>query len=173
VTVEISRLDAEQATQVLLDIVEILQDAVDGGASIGFLPPLSHEEAKAYWLEVIDALKKLYRILLIARENGAIVGTVQLNLESRPNGRHRAEAMKLIVHSAHRRRGIARALMQAIEAEARKANRTTLVLDTRVGDSAEKLYSKLGWIAAGIIPRYAANADGSLDATVIMYKLLG
>ena len=62
--------------------------------------------------------------------------------------------------------------MQAIEAEARKANRTTLVLDTRVGDPAQQLYLKLGWIAARIIPRYAANADGSVDATAVMYKLL-
>ena len=110
--------------------------------------------------------------MLIARNNGAVAGTVQLNLENRANGRHRAEVMKLIVHSAQRRRGIAQALMNAIEAEARQANRTTLVLDTRIDDVAEKLYLKLGWIAAGTIPRYAANADGTIDTTVIMYKLL-
>jgi ribosomal protein S18 acetylase RimI-like enzyme len=172
VTVAIARLDAEQATQVLPDLIALLRDAVDGGASIGFLPPLSAQEAEAYWREVIDALKKPYRIMLIARSDGAVAGTVQLNLESRANGRHRAEVMKLIVHSAQRRRGIAQALMQAIEAEARKAKRTTLVLDTRAGDAAEPLYLKLSWIAAGKIPRYAANADGSVDPTVIMYKLL-
>ena len=80
--------------------------------------------------------------------------------------------MKLIVHSAHQRRGISQALMQAIEAEARKENQTTLVLDTCAGDAAKLLYLKLGWITAGTIPRYAANADGSVDPTVIMYKLL-
>lgn len=169
---EISRVDAEKVTQVLPELVELLRDAVDGGASIGFLPPLAREEAETYWHKVVDALKKPNRIMLIARNEGAVVGTVQLNLESRPNGRHRAEVMKLIVHSTQRRRGIARALMQAIEAEARNANRTTLVLDTRVGDAAEKLYLKLGWIAAGEIPRFAANADGTLDATKIMFKLL-
>lgn len=170
---EISRLSAEQATRLLPDLVTLLRDAVDGGASIGFLPPLSYQEAESYWLEVIEVLEKPNRIMLIVRNDGALAGTVQLNLESRPNGRHRAEVIKLMVHSAQRRRGIAQALMQAVEAEAAKAKRTTLVLDTRVGDAAEQLYLKLGWIPAGKIPKYAADADGSLDTTVVMYKLLG
>jgi ribosomal protein S18 acetylase RimI-like enzyme len=172
VTVEISRLSAEQATQFLPNLTEILRDAVNHGASIGFLPPLAEYAAEAYWREVVDALKTPHRILLIARDNEAVTGTVQLNLERRPNGKHRAEVMKLIVHSAHRRQGTAQALMQAVEAEARAANRTTLVLDTRVGDGAERLYLKLGWSAAGVIPRYAAKGDGTIDATVFMYKLL-
>ena len=77
-----------------------------------------------------------------------------------------------MVHTAHRGRGIAQALMNAIEAEARSAGRTTLVLDTREGDPSERLYTKLGYTRAGIIPQYARSADGSLHSTVYMYKLL-
>lgn len=171
-SVTISRVDADEAVHLLPDLTEILRDAVDRGASIGFMPPLSIPEAETYWREIIDLVRKPHRILLIARHDGRTVGTVQLNLEARANGRHRAEVMKLIVHSPHRQRGIAHALMEAIETEARKANRTTLVLDTREGDDAERLYLNMGWVAAGKIPRYAANADGTLDTTVIMYKLL-
>ncbi len=170
---QISRINADQAIQLLPDLVEILRDAVNSGASIGFLPPLSEREAEAYWREVVDALRGQHRVLLIARNGREAAGTVQLDMESRPNGRHRAEIIKLIVHSAHRGQGIAQALIGAIEAEAEKANRTTLVLDTRVGDAAEQLYLKLGYIAAGMIPRYAQNADGTFDTTIIMYKLLG
>ena len=62
--------------------------------------------------------------------------------------------------------------MNAIEAEAKQAGRTTLVLDTREGDPSEQLYSKLGYLRAGIIPEYARSTNGSLHTTVFMYKLL-
>jgi GNAT superfamily N-acetyltransferase len=95
---------------------------------------------------------------------------VQLELATMPNARHRAEVMKLMVHRAARRRGIARVLMLALEEAARGANRRLLVLDTRPGDPAEQLYLALGYTPAGVIPRYALNAAGMLDSTVYMYR---
>jgi ribosomal protein S18 acetylase RimI-like enzyme len=90
----------------------------------------------------------------------------------RANGLHRAEVAKLMVHRAARRRGIARALMLALEDHARRLGRTTLVLDTRQGDPSERLYQSLGYQLAGAIPEYARSADGTLDATAIYYRLL-
>ena len=55
------------------------------------------------------------RVLLAAVEDGRIQGSVQLALEMRANGDHRAEAMKLFVHRRARRRGFARALMAEVE----------------------------------------------------------
>jgi hypothetical protein len=48
----------------------------------------------------------------------------------------------------------------------------SLVFDTRLGDSAEQLYRQLQYRDARIIPSYARNAEGTLDATIIFYKLL-
>lgn len=167
----IQRLTYENAIEVIPELAILLQDSVASGASIGFLDPLTHEEAINYWREVVAALKGTYRILLIAKINDAIVGTVQLDLASRPNGSHRAEVAKLMVHTSHRGQGIGQALMNAIETEAKQAGRTTLILDTREGDPSEKLYSKLGYIRAGTIPEYARSTDDSLHTTVFMYKL--
>ena len=151
----------------------LLQDVVDGGASVGFLPPLSAEEARAYWDSVAETLEAGGRRLWIARAtDGRILGTVQLDLASQANGRHRAEAIKLMVLSSARRRGIGRLLMEAVEAEARGLGRTTLVLDTRQGDPSEALYRGMGWQPAGTIPRYARSADGTLHTTAFYYKLL-
>ena len=95
-------------------LVALLRDAVDSGASIGFLPPLSEAEAGAYWDGVAGALDDGSRVLLVARDAAAgIVGSVQLDLAMRANARHRAEVSKLMVHRAARRRGIGRALMAA------------------------------------------------------------
>ena len=151
----------------------LLQDVVDGGASVGFLPPLSAEEASAYWDSVAAALEAGGRRLWIARAtDGRILGTVQLDLASQANGRHRAEASKLMVVSSARRQGIGSLLMEAAEAEARGLGRTTLVLDTRQGDPSEALYRGMGWQPAGTIPRYARSADGTLHTTAFYYKLL-
>lgn len=154
------------------DLVSLLLDSVRGGASIGFLLPITEEEATEYWREVENSLKGPCRIMLVAKMDERIVGSVQLDVASRPNGSHRAEVIKLMVHSSCRNRGIGQALLQAIEEEAHKAQRTTLVLDTREGDPSERLYLKMGFVRAGTIPEYARSTDGSLHATVILYKLL-
>jgi acetyltransferase len=168
----IKRLTPESAIQLLPKLADLLQDAVASGASIGFLQPLTHEEAITYWQEVVIALKDSHRILLIAEIDNIIVATVQLDMASRPNGSHRAEVAKLMVHTSHRSQGIGQALMNAIETEAKQAGRTTLILDTREGDPSERLYFKLGYSRAGTIPEYARSTDGSLHTTVFMYKLL-
>ncbi len=168
----IYRLNPEGTIELLPRLATLLQDAVASGASIGFLPPLTHEDAINYWQDVAKLLESPYRILLIAEIDQEIIGTVQLDMASRPNGSHRAEIAKLMVHTSHRGQGIGRVLMNAIEAEARRTGRTTLILDTREGDLSEQLYSKMSYTRAGTIPEYARNADGSLHTTVFMYKLL-
>lgn len=168
----IQRLPSGDVNLHLDELVNLLQDSVLNGASIGFLLPISHEDAVNYWREVTSALQTSYRIMLAAKAEERIVGSIQLDLASRPNGSHRAEVIKLMVHSSWRNQGIGQALLKAIEQEAQKAGRTTLVLDTREGDPSERLYLKTGYIRAGIIPEYARSTDGTLHTTVFMYKLL-
>ena len=169
----ITRLDAAEVRAREAELVDILVDCVDDGASVGFLPPLPLAEARAYWHAAADAIADGSRVLLVAAAPDTPAdGTVQLDLSTRPNGRHRAEVVRLLVHRRARRRGLARALMQAIEAEARQRGRTTLVLDTRHGDPSEALYQSLGWQRAGVIPRYAQSASGALDASAFYFKLV-
>lgn len=169
---EIRTVAPEQLDEYAASFVALLQDAVDSGASVGFVPPLDDDAARRYWAGVRAALGTGHRVLLAAVEQGAILGAVQLDLAAMPNAGHRAEVMKLMVHRAARRRGIGRALMLALEDAARRAGRRLIVLDTRPGDSAEQLYVALGYARAGVIPRYALSAAGTLDATVYMYREL-
>ena len=165
-------LTADQATEEMAQLCDLLIDAVDSGASVGFLPPLDREAATDYWRSVIQALREGRRVLLIAQEGGEIQGAVQLDLEMRANGNHRAEAMKLFVHRRARRRGLARALLAELEAVARRLGRTLLVMDTRKGGEAEKLCQSLGYVAFGEVPNYARSADGQLHTTVFFYRPL-
>jgi GNAT superfamily N-acetyltransferase len=172
-TVTIETLTAAAAEAALPALMVLLRDAVDGGASVGFLPPVGDGDNRQYWTSVIAAIRSDTRVLVAARDaDGRLVGSGQLGLEMRENGRHRAEVMKIMVLTEARRRGIGRALMLALEAEARRRDRTTLVLDTRAGDPSEALYALLGWVPFGVVPRYARSGDGTLDASAFYYKLL-
>jgi hypothetical protein len=62
--------------------------------------------------------------------------------------------------------------MQEIERHAREQRFTLLVLDTCKGSAAERLYTSLGWVRVGVIPRYALNPDGTPCDTVYFYKQL-
>ena len=165
-------LTAEQGPTVLSELNTLLINTVEGGASIGFLPPLSEEESAAYWNSVLDKVAQQTVVLMVARHEGKVVGTVQLELATKPNARHRAEVQKLMVLQSQRGQGISKLLMGAIEQVAQEHKRTLLVLDTRQGDLAEQLYRKIGYIEAGFIPAYARNVEGSFDATILFYKLL-
>jgi acetyltransferase len=173
VAVRYRNISAQEMRQHLNDLIFLVQDAVDSGASIGFLAPLSVKEATAYWHDVLESVRFGSRTLWVAEtKRDGIIGSVQLGLEQRTNQRHRAEVMKLLVHTGARRQGIGRELMKRLEVEAKALGRTTLVLDTREGDPSNALYQSLGWTLVGPIPEYCRNADGTLAATMIYYKLL-
>jgi ribosomal protein S18 acetylase RimI-like enzyme len=95
-----------------------------------------------------------------------------LDLAMPPNQTHRADVQKMLVDPKTRRRGVARALMTAIEQDAIAADRSLLVLDTRQGDPSEALYREAGWQQAGVIPEFCRNADGTLSGTVLFYRNL-
>ncbi|MDF2659775.1 MAG: GCN5-related N-acetyltransferase [Paenibacillus sp.] len=151
------------------ELAELLIRVVEDGASVGFMPPLSAEEATRYWEGVPGPDVVLYAALA----GGRVAGSVQLHVCTKPNGSHRAEIAKLMTHPDYRRHGIGRRLMLQAEAKAAELGRTLLVLDTREGDPSNRLYSSIGYTRAGRIPGYARSADGELHATVYYYKNLG
>jgi GNAT superfamily N-acetyltransferase len=113
------------------------------------------------------------RKLLAAKLDGEIAGSVQLILALPPNQPHRCEVAKMMVHPVARRKGVGRALMAALETEARAAGKTLITLDTKTGDKAEPLYRAAGFRTAGVIPGFALDPDGAaMHATTYMYKVL-
>lgn len=153
-------------------LIELLTDAVDGGASVSFLAPLTHEAAALYWAGVADEVSLGGRVVLAAVVGGWIVGCVHLVLAEQPNGHHRAEIQKLMVHSGYRRQGIGAQLLAAAEATALSHGRWLLVLDAEEGSAAERFYAHRGYQRVGTIPHYAQSSRGDYAATVLFYKQL-
>ena len=166
---EIAVAESVAATDIA-ELAEVLVDCVAGGASVSFMPPFQHEDGKAFFTKVAGEVARGETALLVARVSGRIVGTVQLGLALPPNQPHRADIKKLLVHRSARGRGIGMTLMTAAEEAARARGRTLLVLDTALGDNAERLYMRAGWNRVGVIPGYALFPDGSPCDTVVFWK---
>jgi GNAT superfamily N-acetyltransferase len=76
----------------------------------------------------------------------------------------------MLVHRRARGRGVARALLAALELEALEQGRWLLVLDTQTSSPAEAVYRRLGWQAAGVIPHHTLDPAGVPSATTFLWK---
>jgi GNAT superfamily N-acetyltransferase len=169
-TVRLQRLGAVTAAQ-LEDLAEVLHDCVQGGASVSFMLPFSLDEARAFWRSVAEGVARGERALVVAEVDGRIRGTVQLVLAQPPNQPHRADLAKMLVHRQARRLGLGALLLAEAERAARAEGKTLLVLDT-ASPEAERLYTRGGWLPAGVVPGYALLPQGGLCDTRFFYKTL-
>ncbi|MES2163655.1 MAG: GNAT family N-acetyltransferase [Pseudomonadota bacterium] len=169
----IIQLDGAGLRRHASELAQVLRDCVLHGASVGFLLPCPLEEAQAFWLALAPQVASGERLLFVAHDaHGALCGTVQLVLCGLPNGRHRAEISKMLVHSSARRQGIAQALMRHALQRARALDCKLLVLDTCTGFPAQGMYEKLGFTVTGVVPDYAALPDGTLGPATFMHMRL-
>lgn len=169
----IRRLAAHEAASAVEALADVLLDCVEGGASVSFMWPLPREKAIAFWAGVAEGVQRGERVLVVAEdEAGRIVGTAQLIVAQPDNQPHRADVAKMLVHRRARRRGLAQRLLTAVEAAAREAGKTVLVLDTVTGGDAERLYARGGWQVVGMIPNYALMPDGRPCSTTYFHKQL-
>jgi GNAT superfamily N-acetyltransferase len=166
----VTRLDETQLREQIEDLAALLVDTVADGASIGFLAPLDRTAALAWWKERAAAVSAGRLAVWAVRDGERAVGTVSLAFADKPNSRHRAELVKLMVHRDARGRGLGRSLLATAEAAAIGAGVTLIHLDTETDSLAERLYGSAGWTRAGVIPDYAASPDGVLRPTTIYYK---
>ena len=152
--------------------VELLQESVDGGGALGFHAPLAATEAIEYWRALRSEIESGSRVVLAASENGRIVGSGQLALAPWRNARHRASIEKVFVSTALRGRGIAKALINALQDAARLRGRSLLLINARQGGAAEQLYKRMGYREFGVIPGYAVGPGGERWDSVCMYREL-
>lgn len=174
-SLELKLLSADDAAADLPGLGSLLHACVLAGASVSFVLPYTEEDAQAFWRgKVLPGVAGGTLALWVARLEGRIAGSVQLDTDTPPNQPHRAEVRKLLVHPDFRRRGIARRMMLEVDAMAARLGRSLITLDTRTGDSAEPLYASLGYQAVGVIPGFSRDPldAAKVDGTTIMYKQL-
>jgi GNAT superfamily N-acetyltransferase len=169
-TLRIATPNASEARALIPALAGILIDCVEGGASVSFMLPIERREAEEFYEGVVEKLTNGGTILFVAFLDGEPAGTVLLSPELKPNQPHRADVQKLLVDRRGRNRGVAQALMAAVEETAKARGRTLLCLDTATGSPAERLYEKLGWQRLGVIPRHAMWPEGGFCDTTFFWK---
>ncbi|HVU79611.1 MAG TPA: GNAT family N-acetyltransferase [Gaiellaceae bacterium] len=169
---EIVELDNAGVERHTADLARLLLDAHDANMALGMTAPLTAERAAAAWLDLGAALAPGERILLVALEDGRVLGSVHLARAAVGNGRHRAEVQRLAVRADARGRGLGSELLAAGCERARGLGLTLLWLTTHAGTDSDRFYAARGWERAGVIPAYAQLPDGSLAANAFFYKTL-
>ncbi len=160
-------LEIQSLCDVLIDC------CVEGGASVGFMLPMTRAKAHAFWSGVAEALERGDCLVFAAFDaGGTIAGTVQVILRQPENQPHRADLAKMLVHRRARRRGIGAQLLLAAECAAARGGKTLLVLDT-ASAAAERLYARVGWTLVGEIPDFALWPAGGTCPTKVFYKRIG
>lgn len=164
-------LSSEEALAQRDALVDLLVDAVEAGAAVNFIWPMTRAKAEKWWDRAFTSLSG--RLIFVAELDGRIDGTVQLVMAPQENQPHRADLAKMLVHRRARRRGLGTALLRAAEDEARRLGRTLLTLDTESNGDGERLYARRGWIKFGEVPGYAFSNDMKTpEAASFFYKVL-
>ena len=124
---------------------------------LSFTTPWSKQ---AFLSEMLDNDRAYY---LVAKVNDRPVGYIGVWLIA-----GEGHITNVAVHPDYRGKGIGERLMTAIEDSPKKRGATRMTLEVRVSnDVAQRLYRKLGYIAAGIRRRYYRDND---EDAIIMWK---
>ncbi|TDV65897.1 GNAT family N-acetyltransferase [Pseudomonas sp. LP_7_YM] len=171
-TAQLRHVTSESFAHYRHGLAALLLDAVQRGASVGFMADVDADQASRYWEEVKTQVAQGNLLLWVVVQEEQVLATVQLALCQKANGLNRAEVQKLLVLHQARRHGLATQLMQAVEQAAVQHKRGLLYLDTEAGSPAEDFYRGLGYELSGKLPDYACNPQGDYHPTAIYYKLL-
>ena len=103
---------------------------------------------------------------------GLLVGSVGLDREQRIKNRHKAVVIGMYVAPEQARRGVGRALLDALLAGARASDLELLVLTvTRGNQGAEQLYLDAGFVSFGIEPGAIKLAHRRFDKNHMFLQL--
>lgn len=171
-TIRVEELDAAAVEDRLDSLASLLLDAHDSGMALGLAAPLSLDGARAAYADAASKLARGERVLLAALDGDEVVGAVQLDRSDAGNGRHRAEVRRLVVRADRRGTGVGRALMEAIVEVARGLGLRLLWLSTHEDTDADRIYGRLGWTRAGVIPDYAELPSGALAGNAFYFLRL-
>ncbi len=155
----------------LNDLCDATDEAIEAGGGFGWVKIPQREILERYWQGV---LAMPARTLFVARLDGVICGSCQL---MKPPFNNEAQSFSVQLMSNFiapwaRGHGLAKMLLEAVEANARKEGYEVINLDIRETlKSAIKLYEAMGYERIGTHPQYA-KVDGEILKGHYYYKII-
>jgi acetyltransferase len=168
----VRRVEPSEADEICASLANVHQDALSSGMALGALDTMGRGVLERSYRDVVAGLDGRERMLLVAEEEGRILGMAQLVLSGATNADHRAEVQRVGVASQARGRGVGRTLMDGLEAAARDLRVTLLWLTTHEGTDACLFYETIGYTKLGVMPNYSRRPDGTLWPGAFYFKEL-
>jgi len=164
-----------------------------------FIPPLTQERMQQRWNTFLKEASMGKRVILVSKDpvsernkapydvklpfnttewpaissNEEVAGVVSLSMPDSETGPFRGVVQNLFVSPYHRRKGVAKNLLDELERQALHRGRWNLMLDTMEGSHAEALYHKLGWEKLGVVRDYGLDPrDGRHINEVFFVKYI-
>lgn len=138
----------------LTELVQATEDAVRDGIGFNWLVPPGKDILETYWKGVLVVPE---RVLFVARIDGTLAGSAQL-VKPGPSKETSSFCASLEAHFVApwaRGHGLAKALLEAAEREARAQGFSVLRLSVReTQEAAIKLYEESGYTCWGVLPYY-------------------
>ena len=165
-------LSSEEALAQRDALVDLLVDAVEAGAAVNFIWPMTRAKAEKWWDRAFTSLSG--RLIFVAELDGRIDGTVQLVMAPQENQPHRADLAKMLNSAAGTMAGMGREARDAARERFKETlGGMLLTLDTESNGDGERLYARRGWIKFGEVPGYAFSNDMKTpEAASFFYKVL-
>jgi acetyltransferase len=142
------------------------------GMALGLVGAVTPAGLEGLYRELIASLDDQRRVVVVAEDDGEVVGMAHLARCEAANATHRAEVQRVAVAAEARGGGVGRALMAAVEEEARRLGVTLLWLTTHAGTAAEAFYESVGYTRLGVMPNYSRRPDGTLWPGAFFYREL-
>ncbi|MEE8532868.1 MAG: GNAT family N-acetyltransferase [Alphaproteobacteria bacterium] len=158
-------------TRDLNDLCDAADAAILDGNGFGWLRPPPRPQLEAYWRGVLVVPE---RELFVGRLDGVIAAAAQL-VKPPPNHEARAFAATLSIHFVApwaREHGLARSLVDTVEAAAVAESFEVMYLDVRETQAAAiRLYESCGYERWGTLPCYARDDDAMIAGHFYVKRL--
>ncbi len=157
--------DAEAYRALMLEAYERHADAFTSSVAERGVLPL------AWWVARLAPEPDATEAVFGAWVDGELAGVAGLAVETREKTCHKSTLFGMYVPQRHRRRGLARSLVEAVLADARRRPATRLVqLTVTAGNApAQRLYESCGFVAFGTEP-LAVRVGNTYVAKVHMWR---
>jgi ribosomal protein S18 acetylase RimI-like enzyme len=154
--------DADHAVH--REVHSVISAVVGQQGAVGWLHVPDAEET-AVWLDrELRVVREGVAHFAVARVDGIVSGIGILSVFRPPVLAHNGEVRKLMTHPGARGRGVAKAVLLALESKARQLGLENLVLDVRGNNhGAMAVYESLGWLRCGVVPDFIATGDERFD----------
>lgn len=146
------------------EVHAVVCDVVAAHGAVGWLH-LPDADETGEWLErELAVVREGFAHFALARIDGEPCGLGALSIQRAPVLARNGEVRKLMTRPATRGRGVATAILMALEGRARDLGLENLTLDVRGNNhGAMALYESLGWRRCGVVPDFIAVGDARFD----------